>query len=107
MGGIESYIVYASRSHHMRSYHLPDEKCPKCDAEVRPDKMYDHMRKCGVNIQRATEKEPCPICGKELHGNIARHIAKVHGKETKKEESGDFIDILDVKMEVDDFFTMD
>ena len=35
-----------SFAHHMRTMHLPDETCPGCGEEFRPNQLFRHQQQC-------------------------------------------------------------
>jgi len=90
--------TYSSKSFgcHMRTMHLPDETCPGCGKDFRPNQLFRHQQQCaefspGFNKQLSLirskhqdsrNQEECPKCSKMLFGNIKRHLGICKGQPT-------------------------
>jgi len=76
---------------HMTNIHLPDETCPGCGKEFRPNHLFRHQQQCNglpeppgfikqLSLKKSKPQEECPKCSKKLFGNMKRHLVTCKGQ---------------------------
>ena len=87
----KAYSTYRSFGTHMTNIHLPDETCPGCGKEFRPNQLFRHQQQCNglpeppgfikqLSLKKSKPQEECPKCSKKLFGNMKRHLVTCKGQ---------------------------